>query len=178
MLCRIAPTRTPSESLSDRTSPLKRPIWVHVMRVSWFSHCWIWSFLICERYGGKPLSSQSRKLSTSPSSAGPLTCWATLTSHWPSLDSDFLNIKRRWQNKISSKIPFFNPIYKGFPAASDSKESTSNEGDWGSIPGLGRSPGERNGNPLQYSCLENSLDRGAWRATVHGVTKSQMRLSD
>ena len=45
--------------------------------------------------------------------------------------------------------------------------------DGGSIPGLGRSPGERNGNPLQYSCLENSMDRGAWWATVHEVTKSQ-----
>ena len=44
---------------------------------------------------------------------------------------------------------------------------------WGSIPGLGRSPGEQNSNPLQYSCLENSMDRGAWKATVHGVAKSQ-----
>ena len=47
---------------------------------------------------------------------------------------------------------------------SDSKESSGNVGDPGSIPGSGRSPGERNGNPLQYSCLENSMDRGAWRA--------------
>ena len=46
------------------------------------------------------------------------------------------------------------------------------------FPGLGRSPGEGNGNPLQYSCLENPMDRGAWQATVHGVTKSQTRLSD
>ena len=43
--------------------------------------------------------------------------------------------------------------------------------DLGSVPGLGRSPGEGNGNPLQYSCLENPMDRGAWRATVHGITK-------
>ena len=49
--------------------------------------------------------------------------------------------------------------------------------DVGSIPGLGRSPKEGNGNPLQYSCLENSMDRGAWWATAHGVTKSQARLS-
>ena len=49
--------------------------------------------------------------------------------------------------------------------------------DPGSVPGLGRSPGERNGNPLQYSCLENSMGRGAWQATVvHGVTKSQTQL--
>ena len=56
---------------------------------------------------------------------------------------------------------------------SDSKESAGNVGDLGSVPGSGRSLGERNGNPLQYSCLENPMDRGAWWATVHGVTKSQ-----
>ena len=51
------------------------------------------------------------------------------------------------------------------------KESACSAGDPGSIPGLGRSSGEGNGYPLQYSCLENSMDRGSWRATVHGVTK-------
>ena len=56
--------------------------------------------------------------------------------------------------------------------------SAFNVGDPGSISGLGRSPGEGNGNPLQYSCLENSMDRGAWWATDHGVTKSWTRLSD
>ena len=56
-----------------------------------------------------------------------------------------------------------------FPGGSDSEESACNVGDLGSIPGSGRSPGEGNGNPLQYSCLENSMDRGAWRATLHGV---------
>ena len=66
----------------------------------------------------------------------------------------------------------------GFPGGSDGKESASNAGDPGLIPGSGRSPGEGNGNPFQYSCLENSLDRGAWRATVHGVTKSETQLSD
>ena len=50
-------------------------------------------------------------------------------------------------------------------------------GDTGSIPGLGRSPGEGNGNPLQYSCLNNPMDKGEWWATVHGVTKNQTRLS-
>ena len=50
--------------------------------------------------------------------------------------------------------------------------------DASSIPGSGRSPGERNGNPLQYSCLGNPMDRGAWQATVHGVAKSQTQLSD
>ena len=59
----------------------------------------------------------------------------------------------------------------GFPCGSDSKESACNAGDPGSIPGSGRSPGEGNSNPLQYSCLENPIDREAWWATVHGVTK-------
>ena len=58
------------------------------------------------------------------------------------------------------------------------KESASNAGDLGSISGLRRSPGEGNGYPLQYSCLENAMNRGAWRATVHGVTKSWTQLSD
>ena len=66
----------------------------------------------------------------------------------------------------------------GFPGGSDGKESAHNAGDLGLISGSGRFPGEGNGNPLQYSCLENSVDRGAWRATVHGVTKSQTRLSN
>ena len=65
-----------------------------------------------------------------------------------------------------------------FPGESDGKASAYNVGDLGSIPGLGRSPGEGNGNPLQYSCLENLMDGGAWLATLHGVTKSQTRLSD
>ena len=66
----------------------------------------------------------------------------------------------------------------GFPGGSEGKVSTCNAGDPGSIPGSGRSPGEGNGNPLQYSCLENPTDGGAWWATVHGVAKSQTRLSD
>jgi len=61
---------------------------------------------------------------------------------------------------------------KGFPGDSDSKESACNAGDLGLIPGLERSPGEGNGNPLQYSCLENSMHRVACRAAVHGVTES------
>jgi len=61
---------------------------------------------------------------------------------------------------------------KGFPGGSNSKESACNVGDPGLIPGYGRSPGEGNGNPLQYSFLENSMDRGAWQATVHRVAKS------
>jgi len=66
----------------------------------------------------------------------------------------------------------------GLPGGSDSKVSAHNSGDPGSIPGLGRHTGEGNGNLLQYSCLENSMDGGAWWATVHGVAKSQTRMSD
>ena len=61
---------------------------------------------------------------------------------------------------------------------SNGKESTSNVGDPGSIPRSGRSPGEGNGNPLQYSCLKNLMDRGAWWATVHGLVNSQTWLSN
>ena len=61
---------------------------------------------------------------------------------------------------------------RGFPDGSDGKESARNAGDPGSIPGSGRTPGEGDGNPLQYSCLENSMDRGAWRAAVHRVAES------
>ena len=63
-----------------------------------------------------------------------------------------------------------------FPGGSDSKESACNAADLGSMAGLGRSPGEGNGNPLQYSGLEHPMDRGAWWAIVSGVTKSQTRL--
>ena len=65
-----------------------------------------------------------------------------------------------------------------FPGGSNGKVSAYNAGGLGSILGSGRSPGEENGNPLQYSCLENPMDGGPWWATVHGVAKSQTRLSD
>ena len=69
-------------------------------------------------------------------------------------------------------------INSGLPYSSDSKESACNAGEMGLIPGPGISPGEGSGNPLQYSYLENSMERGAWWATVHGVTKSQTWLSN
>ena len=62
---------------------------------------------------------------------------------------------------------------RGFPGSSDGKEFACNVGDLGSILGLARSPGEGNSYPLQYSCLENAMDGGAWQAAVHGVAKSQ-----
>jgi len=64
------------------------------------------------------------------------------------------------------------PVVKNLPS------NAGDVRDMGSIPGLGRSPGGGNGNPLQYSCLENPMDRGAWQATVHGIAKSQTQLSD
>ena len=72
--------------------------------------------------------------------------------------------RRKWQP---------TPVFLGFPGGSEVKESAHNAGDLGSIPGSGRSPGEGNSNPLQYSCLESPMDEGAWWATVHGVAKSQ-----
>ena len=77
----------------------------------------------------------------------------------------------------NSLVFFYDPTYVGnlISDGSEGKVSVCNAGDPGLIPGLGRSPGEGNGNPLQYSCLENPMGGGA---TVHGVTKSRTRLSD
>ena len=74
-------------------------------------------------------------------------------------------------DKLDIKINWPAIGQLSFPGGSDGKEFACNVGDLGSIPGLRRSPREGNGNPLQYSCLENSIDRGAWWATVHRVTK-------
>ena len=67
---------------------------------------------------------------------------------------------------------------QGIPCGSDGKESTCNAGDLALVPESGRCPGEGNGNPLQYSCLQNPMDRGDWQATVHGVAKSRAQLRD
>ena len=69
-------------------------------------------------------------------------------------------------------------ILRSFPGGSAGKESACNVGDPGLVPGLERSTGKGTGNPLQYSCLENPMDRGAWQTAVHGVTKSWTRLND
>ena len=79
---------------------------------------------------------------------------------------------------LSRVCLFTSPWTVGFPGGSDGKSICLQWGDLGSISGLGRSPGEGNGSPLQYSCLENPMDSGAWWATVHGVAKSRTRLSD
>ena len=84
----------------------------------------------------------------------------------------FVSLQRPLQILISCSVA-------GFPGGSEVKVSAWNAGDPGLIPGLGRSPGEGNDNPLQYSCLENPMEGGAWWATVHGVTRSwtQLRLT-
>ena len=100
--------------------------------------------------------------------------------------------KKFFISSLSNSLPFTYWHFTGFSfsksvlcvyvcmhrGGSEGKAAACNVGDLGSIPGSGRSPGEGNGNPLQYSCLENPMDRGAWRAAVRGVAKTQTRLSD
>ena len=90
--------------------------------------------------------------------------------------------KVAWYSHLLKNFPQFVAIHTvtslGFPDSSNGKESACNGGDLGLIPGLGRSPGEGHGNALQYSHLENSMGRGAWRAPIYGVTKSQTQPSD
>ena len=86
--------------------------------------------------------------------------------------------KTRFHSMFAATLWGFGIIthFIGFPGGSDGKESACSAGDWGLIPGSGRSPGEGNGNPLQYSCLENSMDRGVWLVSVHEVAKSRTQL--
>ena len=89
------------------------------------------------------------------------------------------NIPRVWQMQPSSRTGIRKKggaLLLVVPSDSVGKESACNAGDLGLIPGSGRSSGKGNGNPLWYSCLENSMDRGGWQAMVHGITKSQTRL--
>ena len=100
--------------------------------------------------------------------------------------NNFLTLLPLFSIKVSLQAPIGGVFLtisdlvlpNGNPGGSEVKASACNAGDLGSIPGSGRSPGEINGNPLQYSCLENPMDGGAWWTTVHGVIKSWTRLSD
>ena len=94
----------------------------------------------------------------------------------PVLVGEFFTTSTTWG--INKGRSFENEFWMDFPGGSEVKSSACNAGDLGSIPGSGRSPGEGNGNPLQYSCLENPRDGGAWWATVHGIAKSWTRLSN
>ena len=103
-------------------------------------------------------------------------CWSGLPFPSPG-DLPDPGIKPRSPALRADALPS-EPSGKPIPGGLDGKEPACNSGDLGSIPGSGRSPGGGCGNPLQYSCLENLMDRGAWWATVHGVAKSRTRLSD
>ena len=111
-------------------------------------------------------------------------CWCHISLYSPPLCLIF-HMYKYWLQKVRKRIKWDNPSWVGeggtnwesSVGGSDVKESACNVGDPGSIPGWGRSPGEGNGNPFQYSCLENPKDGGAWQATVHGVTKSETQLS-
>ena len=104
------------------------------------------------------------------------------TQQWPQdwKRSVFISIPKKGNAKECSNYRTIALISRasGFPGGSDGKAAACNVGDLGLIPGLGRTPGERNGTPLQYSCLENSMDGGAWQATVHGVAKNRTWLSN
>ena len=91
---------------------------------------------------------------------------------WLWFRSDLIQLMAETLSGVYTNLPI------DFPGGSDSKASAYNVGDLGSVPGSGRSPGEGNGDPLQYSCLENFMDRVAWQVTVHGIAKSWTSLSN
>ena len=99
-----------------------------------------------------------------------LFLWFTEFCQFKSVFLKILEVKMLYE--------FYNYTLFRLSRYSYGKESACNAGDLGLMPGLGRSPGEGHGNPLQYSCLENSMDRGTRWATVHGISKSWTQLSD
>ena len=95
------------------------------------------------------------------------------------VESEFKHhVTCKGSQSLVKQLFFFSKVIYGFPSGSDGKESACNAGDLGSIPGSGRFPGEGTSNPLHCSCLERSMDRGAWQATAHEMAKSQTPLSD
>ena len=134
---------------------------------------------------------------THPDSMGKAGKWYTCPGHPAKVNEDKAGLREnraggarepptlgKWAVttiicKTTGEIKYSSRGYlKGFPGGSDGKESACDVGDPGSTAGSGRPPGEGNDNPLQYPCLENPMDRGAWWATVHGVTRSQTPLSN
>ena len=106
--------------------------------------------------------------------------WTTERTHTHPLNQQFNFCSLSTLHKCARKCVHRCSLQRCLcvPGGSDRKDFTHNAGDLGSIPELGRSPGGGHGNPLQYSCLENPMDRGAWPATVHGVEKNWTRLRD
>ena len=117
-----------------------------------------------------------KKNHSSPVSSSPLSAEVGAILEFEKILLRYLKIHR-----LQLRLYINLPSFLGFPSGLVVKNLPVNSGaagDLSSIPGLGRSPGKGNGNPLQCSCLENPMDRGAWRATVYGVAKSRTRLSN
>ena len=104
-------------------------------------------------------------------------CQLHLKPERKKINTAFVNSEKKGILELTSFFSLTTDI-SFISIGSDSKASAYNAGDLGSVPGSGRSPGEGNGNPLQYSCLENPMDGGSWQAAVHGVTRSRTQLSD
>ena len=107
---------------------------------------------------------------------GRQNCWIENSS--PEVSFSSLSSMKHFPIYVPKLIISRSPVLQGFAGGSDSKESTSNVGDLGFIPGLGRSPGGGHGHPLQCSCLENPMDRRAQWATVHGVAKKELDTTE
>ena len=101
---------------------------------------------------------------------------AQLVKNLPTMQETLVQFLGQEDPLEKGRLP--TPVFLGFPGGSDGKDSACNAGDLSLIPGMGRPPGNGNGYPLQYSCLENSMDRRTQRATVHGVAKSWTQISD
>ena len=113
----------------------------------------------------------------------PIPSWQTDGKQWKLWQTLFGGVSKilvdgECSHEIKRHLFFERKVMTNLPGGSEVKTSACNAGDLGSIPGLGRSPGEGNGNPLQYSCLESPMAGGACWATVYGVTKSWTQLSD
>ena len=155
------------------------PVWVcsQVTFAKWMHLCnqhWGW-----ERARLSPKTTRGSPATFSYSSriwwlSLPVPAFSRMSCKWGQ------SVWTRWSGFFYAASRVWAPsrLQWGFPGGSDGKASACSAGDPGSTPGSGRSPGEGNSNPLQYSRLKNSMDRGAWWATAHGVAKSRTRLSD
>ena len=146
-------------------------------------HCWV--FQICWHVECSTFTASSFRIwNSSTGIPSPLLALfigmlpkAHLTLHLR-MSGSWWVIMPSWLSGSWRSFLYSSSVYSGFPGGSEVKASACNAGNLSSIPGLARSPGEGNGNPLQYSYPENPMDGGAWWATVHGVAESQTQLSD